>query len=93
LTHICKCSWAATPHETYGACLRSKGMHVAPSATPSASGIEAGGVRKWDRRLERYRDARKAGITPASTRSKHINQAVRISDRTGTAFDASAVAG
>lgn len=38
--------------------------------------------------LGAYRDARKEGIQPASTRARDIENAVRISDATGVAYKA-----
>lgn len=41
-----------------------------------------------DRELTAYRDARKQGIQPASTKMKDIQAAVRVSDATGVAAKA-----
>lgn len=41
-----------------------------------------------DKELNAYRDARKQGIQPASTKMKDIQAAVRVSDVTGTAAKA-----
>lgn len=41
-----------------------------------------------DKELSAYRDARKQGIQPASTKMKDIQAAVRVSDTTGIAAKA-----
>jgi hypothetical protein len=41
-----------------------------------------------NKELDAYRNARKAGIQPASTQMKDINKAVRMSDKAGKALQA-----
>lgn len=44
--------------------------------------------KKWDKELQAYRDARAQGIQPAGTSMKKIEEAVKISDKTGKAYGA-----
>lgn len=44
--------------------------------------------KKWEKGLEAYREARKQGIQPASTRPSDVQAAVAESNRTGAAFTA-----
>jgi hypothetical protein len=44
--------------------------------------------RKWDAELKAYRDARAQGIQPAGTSMKKVQEAVKISDKTGKAYGA-----
>ena len=43
-------------------------------------------AKKWDKELALYREARKQGIQPASTKTKDIRKAIDISNKTGKAF-------
>ena len=45
-------------------------------------------AKKWDKELALYRDARKQGIQPASTKTKDIRKAIDISNKSGAAFSA-----
>lgn len=44
--------------------------------------------KKWDGELHAYREARRQGIQPASTKMKDIKKAVEASDKIGQAFQA-----
>lgn len=73
--------------ESYAACLRGKGTRVA--YCDSANGRDATQQKRWDADLNAYRDARAQGIQPASTARSAVDNAVRISDSAGRAWDAS----
>lgn len=75
----CRTGCHTKDHESYAACLRSASIQAAPMWTNSKA-INA--------ELGAYRDARKEGIQPASTRAHDIDNAVRISDATGVAYKA-----
>lgn len=68
-------------HESFGACLRAKRLQI---ENPEA--------RKYDQSLNtalnNYRDARYAGMQPASTKQKDVENAWRISDAIGTPYRA-----
>lgn len=75
-------------HETFGACMRAKNIRV--GYCQSARGLDLTAERGKERELAAYKDARRQGIQPASTFARDINDAVELSDRAGTAFDAGA---
>lgn len=68
-------------HESFGACLRAKKLQ-----------IENPAARKHDQKvnsdLNSYREARAAGIQPASIWKKDVENAWRISDAIGTPYRA-----
>lgn len=72
--------------ESYAACLKGKSLRVA--YCNSAGGSDYTAQKKWDKELDAYRDARKQGIQPASTKSDAIQRAVAISDATGSPYQA-----
>ena len=72
--------------ESYAACLKSKGVKVA--YCNSASGQDYSAQKRHDSELDLYREARAQGIQPSGTRRTQIENALRISDATGTAFQA-----
>lgn len=72
--------------ESYAACLRGKSARVA--YCNSAGGMDFTAQKAWDSELSAYRDARAAGIQPSGTKRADIERAHRISDATGTAYQA-----
>lgn len=82
----CSSACVTKSHYTFGECMRSKNLQVAPIANLVAS-------KEWDRELQEYRDAKRQGINPSSTRTKSTRDAVEISQRTGKAFDSENVIG
>lgn len=77
----CRTGCATQDHESWGECARAANISV--SNDPIAAAI-----KNTDRELSAYRDARKQGIQPASTRMKDIQKAVRASDLIGRAAQA-----
>ena len=71
---------------SYGACLRSKSVRV--GWANSTNGLDATKEKKWNAELDAYSAARKQGIQPAGTSMAKINEAVRLSDMSGVAFNA-----
>lgn len=82
----CTSNCPTQDHESWGACVRSKGLKIAYAN--SANGQDATTQKKWDKSLDMYRDARAQGIQPSSTRPDAVRRAVEISNATGTAFTA-----
>lgn len=82
----CSSNCATGPHETYGECLRSKGIRTA--YMQDWKGSDATAQKKADKNLDAYASARKYGIQPKSTRPADVQQAIQISDKTGTAYQA-----
>ena len=73
--------------ETYAACLKGKSLRVA--YCNSAGGPDYTAQKRWDADLSAYRDARAEGIQPAGTSRPQVENALRISDAAGKAWDAS----
>lgn len=82
----CSSSCPTRDHDSFGACLRAKGVKVA--YCNSAGGMDYTAQKNWDRNLADYKDARAEGIQPGQTTPKAIEDARRASDATGTAFKA-----
>lgn len=82
------CSTCPTPgvHESFGECVRAKGVRVGWSR--SAAGVDLTTEKRHVRELVAYRDARRQGVQPATTKIGDIRRALDISDRTGKAFEA-----
>lgn len=72
---------------SYAACLKGKALRVA--YCNSAGGMDYTAQRRLDADLSAYRDARAEGIQPASTTRSAVENAKRISDSAGKAWDAS----
>lgn len=72
--------------ESYGACLKGKSARVA--YCNSAGGMDYSSQKRWDRELSAYKDARAEGLQPSGTKLHQVENAKRISDATGTAFQA-----
>jgi hypothetical protein len=51
-------------------------------------GKDATAQKRADKNLDQYETARKYGIQPKSTRPADVQAAVRLSEKTGTAFKA-----
>ena len=73
-------------HGSYGECMRSKSTKVAYAN--SANNMDYSAQRAWDKELDSYREAKAEGLQPASTKQRDIDAAKRISDATGTPFQA-----
>ena len=70
-------------HQSLGECARSKRLQVADiRAHQYNTGV--------NRELDAYREAREAGLQPASTRGADVAKAWQITDATGTPFRADA---
>lgn len=70
-------------HETFGACIRAKGLQLNPNLADTATS------KKFDGDLQRYRDVRKQGIQPDGTSAAQVERAERISQDIGQAYNAS----
>lgn len=79
----CSSSCKTQDHASYGECMRSKGIRT--TAIP-LDVHEAN--KKQTKTLDKYAEARRYGIQPKSTRHADVENAVRISEATGEAFQA-----
>lgn len=77
----CRSGCPTQDHESWGDCARASNIGI--SSEPIANYI-----KNTDKELSAYRDARKQGIQPASTKMKDIQKAVRASDLIGRAAQA-----
>lgn len=64
---------------TYGQWLRSKNIRT---------DLHRDRNRDHERELDLYRETRRQGVQPASTKTDEIREALDVSDRLGRAFDA-----
>lgn len=84
----CSTGCPTQDHETYGQCMREKGGRVLYAN--SAKGFDATKEKAWNSELDLYRKARSEGIQPEGTTRAKVEAAMRISDMTGSAYQAGA---
>lgn len=86
--------WEAHP-EPLEDCFGCKALTLQMNAGDAKSSIINGGMtqKAWDKELAAYKDARRQGIQPKSTRMKDIKEAVDISNKVGKAYDAGSPTG
>lgn len=77
----CRTGCKTQDHDNYGDCLRDSNISFGNEQVSST-------LKKNEKELNAYRDARKVGIQPASTKMKDIQKAVRVSEATGRAAKA-----
>lgn len=77
----CRSGCKTQDHESWGDCLRASNIGI-------TNEVVAGAIKNTDKELSAYREARKLGIQPASTKMKDIQKAVRASDLIGRAAKA-----
>ena len=83
---MCSTGCPTQDHRSFGECLRAKNLHTAYMA--EWKGRDATAQRRADKNLDDYANARSYGIQPKSTRPNDVQQAIRISDKTGKAYRA-----
>lgn len=79
----CSSSCRTQDHESWGACVRSKNLR-----TNALNGEQITVQKSADKTLDDYAKARSYGIQPKSTRPADVVAATRISEHTGSAFQA-----
>jgi hypothetical protein len=77
----CRTGCKTQDHANWGECARAANLSVSSEQVSNT-------LKKNEKELTAYRDARKLGIQPASTRMKDIQKAVRVSEATGRAAKA-----
>ncbi len=82
----CSASCLTRDHETWGECVRGKGLKV--GWANSAGGMDLTREKKWQADLDAYASARKEGIQPAGTNRQQVEDAKILSDLSGTAYQA-----
>jgi hypothetical protein len=83
----CRSACKTQDHSTWGECARAASLKIGYSN--SANGWDASTQKRWDKELQLYRDVRATGIQPAGTSTKQIREAMDISEKANSAFDAS----
>lgn len=77
----CRSGCKTQDHANWGECARAANLSI---SNPIASAES----KKTNSELGAYREARKLGIQPASTKMKDIKKAVQMSDKAGKALQA-----
>ena len=77
----CRSGCRTQDHANWGECARAANLSIGNEQVSTT-------LKNNEKELGAYRDARKLGIQPASTRMKDIQKAVRVSDVTGRAAKA-----
>ena len=78
----CASACLTKDHKTFGECMRAKSLQLAPNIM----GLQIN--KEGEKELQAYRDARAQGIKPAGTTKAKVEEAVRISQETGRAYEA-----
>ena len=76
----CTSSCRTRNHVTWGACVRAKDLRVAE--------VDSLQQKRADKNLDKYEKARRYGVQPATTRPHDVDQAVRVSETTSSAYQA-----
>lgn len=82
----CSSSCATKDHATWGECVRAKAIRH--TVAIPGNDYDPARSKSWDSELSLYRDARAQGIQPAGTKRAQIENAMKISDATGQAYQA-----
>lgn len=82
----CRTGCVTQNHGSYSECLRDGLPRIAYCS--SATGRDYTAQKTLDKDLAFYRDARAQGVQPSGTSRAQVENAMKISDKTGSAFDA-----
>lgn len=77
----CRSGCKTQDHVNWGECAKAANFSITDPLSNAASKLV-------NKELNAYRNARKDGIQPASTKIKDIEKAVRMSDKAGKALQA-----
>lgn len=78
----CSSACVTREHRTFGECMRSKGLQLAPNLSDTNT------QKAWDKELDSYESARRQGVEPRGTKQHQIDEAMKQSEATGVAFKA-----
>lgn len=84
---MCSSSCPTQDHATFGECVRAKGLRVGYCRS-ATGGPDLTSQKKWDAELAAYSSARAQGVQPSGTKRHQIENAMKISETTGTAYQA-----
>lgn len=73
-------------HATYGECLKAKNLRHAVSVP--GNNHDRAKQKSWDSELDLYRTARAQGVQPSGTSRAQVENALKISNETGMAYQA-----
>jgi hypothetical protein len=82
----CSSSCPTKDHESWGACVRAKGLRVGWAASATDAGMDASFQKRNDRELDLYARTRAQGIQPDNTSTPAIRRAIEASDKAGAAY-------
>jgi hypothetical protein len=82
----CSANCATQDHATWGECIKAKNLKIEGCA--SWKGHDRTRIKKGDKDLDAYADARRQGVQPKSTRRFDTEMAMKVSNETGVAFQA-----
>ena len=82
----CRTGCTTRDHESYSECLRAGLPRIA--YCNSATGLDYTRQKTLDKDLAFYKEARSQGVQPAGTARPQVENALRISEKTGTAYNA-----
>jgi len=82
----CRSGCRTKDHRSWGECARAAHLRVGWAA--HAAGLDKTADKQFDAELAAYKSARDQGIQPASTKLESVQEAYRISEMTGTAYNA-----
>lgn len=82
----CRTGCRTKNHSSWGECMRASNIQMNAG---DAKHTVVKTNKAWDAELKAYKSAREQGIQPAGTTMPKIQEAIRISDKTGKAYDAS----
>ena len=77
----CRSGCKTQDHANWGECAKAANFSITDPLSSAANKLT-------NKELNAYRNARKDGIQPASTKIKDIEKAVRMSDKAGKALQA-----
>lgn len=67
----CSATCQTKDHRTFGACMRSKRLNLAPNLSDTNT------QKQWDKELDAYESARRQGVEPEGTTMQKVDQAMR----------------
>jgi hypothetical protein len=77
-TSKCRSGCRTQDHASWGECAQAANFSIGDAGKQRQ-------MKNSENELNAYKDARKAGIQPASTKMADVQKAVRMSDKVGTA--------
>lgn len=71
---MCRTACKTQDHQNWGECFRAAGVQYKDP-------LQVAKTRRWDGELQEYRDARRQGVSPKTTKRKDIRAAMREAER------------